>query len=264
MDTYKSLIADYQNGIGTTALADKYGLHRSTVQSILLRNNIKLRKTSPRNTYNIRFFSTYTPESCYWAGFILADGYLRSNRNLVSIKLMASDSNHLEKFKECIDYSGDIHFSITKHAYCYIDICGEWFINDLVSNFDITPRKSKTTTLSSKIPIELYPHFIRGIVDGDGSITHYKTKNNTNITLSICGTYDLLLKITEYFRDVKNIKMRTETRLPKIVNHPGMFTVQYGMHNTEKILSILYTDTNKLLYLERKFQKWIDLRKSNG
>ena len=33
------------------------------------------------------FFDTYTPESCYWAGFIAADGYIRDDRDATTIHL---------------------------------------------------------------------------------------------------------------------------------------------------------------------------------
>lgn len=258
-DTHKQMIEDYHNGLGTTKIATKYGFHRSTVQAMLIRNGVELRKTSPHRTYNVHFFSEYTRESCYWAGFILADGYIRSERDAISIKLGIRDDTHLMKFIKCIEYTGEVHYD-SDQRYCYVDICGQWFKRDLINRFDITPRKSKTAVISDKIPVELYPDFIRGIIDGDGSITYYKTKNKTNLALSICGTESVLTSIAKFFHDHFSIIMKTDSQLPSIVTHPGMYTISYGMKNSDKILTRLYSYANELLYLDRKRNRWLELR----
>ena len=41
------IIELYNNGFGTTEISKECNIHRATVQRILLRNNIKLRKRSP-------------------------------------------------------------------------------------------------------------------------------------------------------------------------------------------------------------------------
>lgn len=258
------IINDYNNGIGTNTLANKYQLHRTTIQRILKRNNVKLRKTSPHKSYNVHFFSTYTHESCYWAGFILADGYLRITRDMLSIKLAIIDIKHLEKFKKCINYTGEIHTNKEK-TYAYIDICGKWFKNDLINNFSITPKKSFTTTFSDKIPREFYASFIRGIMDGDGCISYSKTKTKLGgkiyNQLSFLGTHSLLTSISNIISTEVSIEMKTENKLPKIHQMPGTYRIQYYYHNTNKILTWLYSTKSENTYLDRKFEKWLSLNK---
>lgn len=253
------IINDYNNGIGTNELSLKYKVHRSTIQRILKKNNIKLRKKSPKYSYNIKFFSKYTHESCYWAGFILADGCIKRNRNTISIKLSINDINHLYKFKEIIDYNGNIHIN-NDSTYAYIDISGEWFKNDLISKFDITPEKTKYITYSSKIPNKYHSSFIRGIFDGDGSVTYYRnTSNKRKLTISILGTYNLLDNISKIFHSEININKRTKNKLPKVSKRTGTYSITYAHVNSNSILNWIYSTKSTNTYLERKYKRWKEI-----
>jgi hypothetical protein len=57
--------------------------------------------------YNRHIFDVIdTPEKAYWLGFIIADGYLNDNKNMLRIKLGNKDKCHLEKFIKFLD--GDL------------------------------------------------------------------------------------------------------------------------------------------------------------
>ena len=51
----EKVVIGYQEGKGTMELSKEFNIHRATVQKILQRNNIKLRKRTPENKYNIHF-----------------------------------------------------------------------------------------------------------------------------------------------------------------------------------------------------------------
>ena len=123
----QSIIKDYNDGYGTNYLASKYDVHRATIQRCLIRNSVELRRVSPHKHYNVRFFDTYTSESCYWAGFIAADGYIRNDRDAVCIHLCNIDINHLYKIKELTDYEGNISNSKRE---CSITFCGNGLEKD--------------------------------------------------------------------------------------------------------------------------------------
>lgn len=176
----QQIIKLYNDGIGTNELAKQFDMHRTTIQRILQRNNIILRKSSPRtNKYNIHFFDEYTPESCYWAGFIAADGNIRSDRNCVSIHLKITDKKHLEKFAKLIDFTGTIEQDTTS---CRISINGEWYVKKLEEKYNIIPQKTLILEPPVQIPKDLLPHYIRGYFDGDGCVT--QTNNYPHISFT--------------------------------------------------------------------------------
>ena len=59
-----------------------------------------------RRKYNLNdsFFSheNLTIDSCYWAGFIAADGNIAKNKKQITISLQHDDKTHLIKFKKLI------------------------------------------------------------------------------------------------------------------------------------------------------------------
>ena len=54
------IIQLYNDGFGTNEISTMCNVHRATVQRILLRNNIKLRKRSPVK-YNVHFYCPKIP-----------------------------------------------------------------------------------------------------------------------------------------------------------------------------------------------------------
>lgn len=249
------IIEDYVEGMGTVAISKKYNLHRGVVQTILKRNNIKLRQTSPwKKKYNIHFFDTYTKESCYWAGFIAADGNVKKNRNSVNIHLQLSDLSHLEKFARVINFEGDIEKSDNS---CRITIDGEWYVKKLEENFDIVPQKTFIIAFPTKMPKEFMADYLRGYFDGDGSVTNIKGYARIQIT---SGSQVFLNQCIDYFY---NFGIRTrknknnDTEKPKIYNN---INISYTCSNAIKILDFLYQNSTENTRLIRKYDKYLTFK----
>lgn len=251
----ESIINDYLNNfLSNSELSKKYSLHRCTIQRILKKNGVELRKKTPKLKVKHNFFSVYNEDSCYWAGFILADGYIRTNkRNTLVLKLKKDDYKHLIKFKTTIDYEGDIKI---KNDYCVISISSSKIIDDLKNNFEITTKKSLTCYISEKIPQEYLIHFIRGYFDGDGSIT-----KTTTDTINFLGTKKTLEFICEYFFTHHKIKLRSKDK-PKIIKNKNIFLICYSGKTAFSILKLLYD--NSKLFLNRKLNLYIKLKDKYG
>jgi hypothetical protein len=255
------LLGMYRKGIGTNRIADTMSIHRTTVQKYLKRYGIILRKTSPwKNTYNVNFFKRPNKINSYWAGFLLADGYIRRNRAAVSLKLKKTDHPHLLKFKKAIKFSGEIK-KYKKYSYSAIDISGTWFIKDLRKNFGIIPNKTFRLEfpLLSKVNTE---HFLRGIMDGDGSVSYVTNKQGKKyITVSFLGYKPIIQKI----RDIlcSNIIMKRrgkngKTYIPALIKHKNKKLVYlwFSGRNAMKVLKYLYKNSSDTSRLERKYLRY--------
>ena len=130
----------YSNEIGTKRIAEILSLHPSTVQKHLKRLGVLKRKQKYKCNEN--FFSSYTPQSVYWAGFIIADGYVREGSNLLGIHLKQTDREHLQKFLSTIESNHPIYDDVHVGAVC-IQIHNGKIKQDLFENFQVIPRKSK-------------------------------------------------------------------------------------------------------------------------
>ena len=249
---------DYINDFPMSELVKIYGLHRSTIQSILKRLGVSLHRNRSFIVCNRKLFSEYTNSSCYWAGFILADGNIRKDRNSLQIKLAIKDKNHLDKFLNsisCNEFNKVKTYLNTKNPYVSLTISLDEFKRDLDRNFSITPNKTYIACVSHKIPRNILKHFIRGYIDGDGSIT-----KTTVRALSIVGTVGVLTSIASFFKDIYNIKLKSKNDSPPICNlKNNVGAISYSGENAKKILDNLYSNISSEIVLDRKYSRYKEL-----
>lgn len=242
----------YDIGYGTNRIAEIERIHRSTVQYSLKKMGIKLRKTSPHNHYDVDFFSKYTKESCYWAGFFLADGHVRSKRDACDLHLSGCDRGHLEKLSKLLKNEGKIEDC--KDGSVRITFCGEWFVRDLKKLFGVYPKKSLTCKISENIPDEYYKDFIRGVFDGDGSITIA-----TCPSISFTSSFHVLDFLRFYFSENVGVKLKSKNEQAPIQNRGKFGSIHYSGENAGKILKWMYDNSEESIRLDRKYFKWKEL-----
>jgi hypothetical protein len=241
------IVNDYVNNyLGTQELACKYNLHRATIQRYLIGAGIQLRKRTSRIRVNNFYFSKYNKENCYWAGFILADGYIRTNkRYTLEIKLQKQDVDHLNKFKKTIEYEGTV---FERKEYYSITISSPQIIKDLQNNFEIYNKKSLTCGISNKIPKKYLRDYICGYFDGDGCVSY-----TTTDTISFLGTEKTVDFIRKYFFEVVKIKLRSKD-MPDITYNQNICAIFYYGKSAFKCLKYLYDKST--VYLNRKYNKY--------
>ncbi len=258
-DVEEEIVNKYKENVALMDLVREYNINRCVIQTMLKKYGIKLRKRTVSYNYDIHAFDKLTPESCYWAGFIAADGNLRKNRNALSIKLSIVDKEHLEKFARFIKFQGKIQVEepiclSPLKQYCKISICGEFLPNALLKNFKITPQKTYTIQ-PPDLPDELMTHYIRGYFDGDGSISG--TKRPTCVATFSSGSMDMLEFLRHYFRN-KNIIVRknkfNQTEMPNIQMH---VQICYSCSNALKLCDIIYNQSTQNTRLDRKYNLYL-------
>jgi hypothetical protein len=148
------------------------------------------------------YFYYLTNESCYWAGFIGADGTILERDRGVKIGLQERDRWHLEKFAYSCGFSGPIavypqysNKNAQNTASLTVNSVPEW-LWDLNSCFNITPRKSLTLRPPNLNDHNYILSYIAGYIDGDGCID---IKKDGQPRISVYGTYHMLSFIKEFF-----------------------------------------------------------------
>lgn len=156
---------------------------------------------------NEDYFSSLNLNSCYWAGFILADGYVSEEKRILNIKLAAKDLTQIEKFKSDIDFNGKIYHKKKQNQYA-IQISSEKIIKDLQENFEIV---FKDKTYAAKPPAKLAEQqkfaFLVGLIDGDGCIdvANFKSKGKyfySKNRISLIGTKEVCEWTKGIFEDL--------------------------------------------------------------
>lgn len=172
---YSKIIEDYLNGATQNQVAEMNGVGRDAVGNILKRFGVETREyTGERNSnrkweWNYSFFDAHNIVSSYWAGFLMADGNISSNGNVLAVAIQIRDSDFLYRF--CDDIQVD-------RAACYTsgNVIGIHLhhknLGKQLEPWGIIPRKSKNFHLP-RISNSLLPHYLRGWIDGDGSVYRY-------------------------------------------------------------------------------------------
>lgn len=195
--------------------------------------------------YNRHIFDSIdNPEKAYWLGFIVADGYLNDDKNMLRIKLGDKDKSHLEKFIKFLEgdlsmLKSEIH-NTTGNTQWYVSTYAPQ-IHKALKNLNVEQGKSGKERIP---PIEkkYYRDFIRGLWDGDGFI-----RESSN-GIGLVGSYECLSFVQELFQKELGIKPL------KIYSHYNTYKIEY--RSTKKsiplIISYLYQDMD--VALDRKME----------
>lgn len=211
-----------------------------------------------RRTYDVDdfFFNIPSELNSYYAGFIAADGCICSRKyekRTLKIGLSSKDSEWIKTFKEKIKSESPIKYRRQKKIYelAEISITSKQIVDDLLSNFNIGPRKSLTLEPPLIKEQNLKYAFICGYIDGDGSI-FFSERNEFNKTLylSILGTKRMCEWIKHTFDELTNkrgkIKLKPNTRI---------YRLDYCCKAAREIIKVL-SDVN-VPKLDRKWTKEI-------
>ena len=117
----------------------------------------------------------------------------------------------------------------------------------------MTPLKSLRIN-NLEIPSSLMSHFIRGMFDGDGSISGKKI---THVQFMIAGYKPLLEQIQDVLIKACGIN---KIRIYPLYKSEAS-KLQYTGSQIFRILDFIYKDSASRTRLERKYRKYIKLKK---
>jgi LAGLIDADG-like domain len=240
---------DYINGSTIKELSVKYNICTWSIDNVLKNYNVltRIRKYKCNENY---FEKIDTNEKSYWLGLLFADGYTRKRRQhnnkykqggIVGISLKEGDEYLLNQLIIDIESDYNLHKTITRGFVSYkLEINSRKMTDDLIHHGCVV--KKSLILAPPKINKELISNFIRGYIDGDGSIGVY----NKRFKLSILGTELMLRYILNYFvnHSIKNS--------PKISKKGNIHKIQFNsQEDLMKIYELLY-NKNCTRFLKRK------------
>jgi len=242
----------YESGKSCDHISSLIGIKACTVRNRLLKNNIQMKSRGMYRQISVddNAFSELTPSSCYWAGFIAADGNVQQG-NYLNIKLKGIDAKHLEKFGQFSKFDGNVSIRHNeKWDYCKIAFRSRKIVDDLCENFSIIPNKSLVLQPPHIDDLELIRHFIRGYFDGDGCF-YFGTKRKVMSFEIYSGSKDMVVWILD------NIKKCVKVGNPSVSRKgKNVYRFQFcGNRQVVRIMEWLYWDNNND-YLDRKYIKF--------
>jgi len=203
---------------------------------------------------NTNFFQQWSDNMAYVLGHLYADGCIMKSR--YRIKFSSNDVELVEKINNILQSNYPILPYLRKNRRFpnfYIGVDSKKMYLDL-QNLGLTPQKSKSMKLPF-IPQEYFPHFLRGYLDGDGSIYYDKPTSLSNIRLNTSfwrGSYaflDALGRSISEFLEIKHQRVISWSKR-------NAYYIRYSTKDSLKFLEYIYQNSVPETRLERKFRKY--------
>lgn len=249
----KELIELVEQGKTGKEISRILRLDYSTVHTKLRKLNINLpNKHNELKFDNTVFDSIDTEEKAYWLGFLFADGNISSYNNTVELSLKGDDITHLRKYNNFLKNTKDVTLGVSKYkdkefSRCRCSVTNKYF-HQRLCNLGCVPKKSLILKFPDKNIFKkqhLVYDFIRGYIDGDGSISYRSTGS---LVLQIIGTKEFLEEIISIFPEVFNEVLYKDKR-----NENNTYFITCCSTKANYILEILYK--NATIYLDRKYNR---------
>lgn len=209
------------------------------------------RKTDkPKLDINESYFKKWSPNMAYVVGFILADGCIikgtyKGYSDSLKFGVQTQDRDILEKIKYELKSKHKLSVTKTKNAVSF-SISSQKIVDDL-KNLGIIYRKSLKEIVPT-VPTKYVKDFIRGVVDGDGSI---QLDKRNYPALSVAGGENTLRFIRDHFFT----KFKLYSGLYKGTYSKNaqkyLYGINYRTNSAKTLINYLYT--NSKLYLNRKY-----------
>lgn len=248
---YEQIIFDYLSGMNQKDVAEKNGIGRDAVHNILVTRGITPRSytgeriSNKKWEWNHDFFNERTPTTSYWAGFLMADGCLQTHggHSSLIVVLHGKDKEHVGCFCDAVGLSRDAMYK-RKDKFHFGVHLNYYGLPEQLKSWGIVPRKTYEY-IEPYVDDELLPHYLRGWVDGDGSVYSY----GDGARFTVVGNNQAMLWFADALR-----KLGYDGNIG-IHSHSGSsdFSNLYigGQDNVNKIRKMLLVDEN--FKLERKW-----------
>lgn len=186
-------------------VAKMFGLSQGAIYLITKKNGVKHKKSRlnlSKLGLDVCFFENIdTPKKAYWLGFICADGSI--NKTGGKLTIFTKDLEILKKIKKDILSEHRIsdrtyYDKRTKKTYeeYSIQVTNEIFVSNIIKH-GVTAKKSDVLNFPETLPEKLYPYFIAGLFDGDGSVSYETGKKS--LRCSLISTREVLDFINDFF-----------------------------------------------------------------
>lgn len=211
---------------------------------------LKLKRKLDKPTLKVDedYFKKWSSNMAYVLGFILADGSIvkskrKGHSDSLKFGVHLKDADILKKIKKELESE---HKISKAGDAVYLSIVSQVMVNDL-KNLGVTYRKSLEETVP-KMPKVFIRDFIRGVVDGDGSIRIDKTDYPH---LSVYGGRAIMKFIRDDFLKKFDIYSKISKR-SKSREGKYLYEIAYRCNSAQTLLDYLYKGSR--LSLDRKFE----------
>lgn len=233
-------------------VVDKFNVCKPSVIKILneyrIKRYTKVQLFSP--DLDEHYFDNIDTEAkAYFLGLIITNGCIHNTKGkqkLVGITLQNCDKYILEIFRNEIHSNKKI--TADGRGCSEINILSNNLVNGL-KQYGVAEKKSLHTIFPKNIPKHLYSHLIRGILDGDGSVSFYARphrKSHVKAVRFCQGNKNFLSDLINFLYEECGID-----KINIFQEKDSLWSIAYRKNESMiKLINYMYQDAH--IYLERK------------
>jgi len=256
----------FKEKVSTKGITEKFGIGMGTLHRLFKIYGIETRtKTEGKRleklqnvNANVDFFKNDSAEKFYIVGLIASDGFVKGN----IISFTSKDYELAKFFADTIGFKNAIreetHKLTDKVTNSYKVQFSSAEIVSILLKYGITERKS-LSFFPTNIPNEFLADFLRGVFDGDGSVSFGKRKD----TGALSNKFTIVTASEDFAIFMHKVFSELGVPINKIVcdkRGNKLYSVSAG--NRKSIASIttwLYGDKFEKFGLSRKKEKMIEI-----
>ena len=192
-----------------------------------------------------------TEEKAYFLGLIVTDGCIFQSKGRMSglaMCMQESDSYILDIFRDEIRTTKQL--TPDGRGCLGLHIISKNLVDGL-RQYGLHERKSLDCWFPDNLPLHLYPHFIRGIFDGDGSASYYVRQGRRSHTKAVrfcSGNRQFLVDLIEFLYTVCEIPITNIYQ-----EKENLWSIRYASNNSMlKLISYMYEDAHVFLHRKKE------------
>jgi DNA-binding NarL/FixJ family response regulator len=260
----------YEQGKSGPIIAKELQINCSTVYDVLKKNGITIKKLTEANRkywLNDTWLDNIDCEDkAYFLGLMWTDGNVNKDCGKFNLSFKEDDKYVLEYFSNILYGTNRVKSRVRNHVifktYEVVSNYAELYINSSnmtrkLINLGCIPNKTYSTRFPEWLNEDLYRHFIRGLIDGDGSILLTHSAGKIRPSVEFTGTIEIINDLEEILLKYLyiDIYINKRNRNKESINNIRSFRI-YGFNKIKKFLDWIYQDSN--IYFKRKYDKYIE------
>ena len=259
----KEVIDAYLSGLTPVQVGKMFDCTPPMIRKLLNNEGIKIRSLSDVTRHfainDFYFDEIDNQDKAYILGFLFADGSNDSDyerhQYIIALVTQMCDSYILDRISKKLEYGRSYKVynrSSDGRQYAKLVIKNKR-ISIRLNELGIVRRKTFVTTFPEYLSDELIPHFIRGLMDGDGGIA----KDLKSVYFA--GSDAMMEGLVRMFEK----HLGFTAHIVRVKHSPGISTVAVSKKEYKlKLLNWLYADAD--LKLERKYEKYLQMLDKYG
>lgn len=255
----QDMINMYLNGSILKDLEKKYKTSDTTIMAIFDKAGIRRRHSI--YTCDENYFDVIdTEDKAYFLGLLYSDGYHNTNKNCITITLQEEDVDVLKTFNEVTKNTRPLRLVENNKVNgnwknCYQLTLISQHMSKILEKHGVYQAKSLILKFPNWLDESLYPHFIRGYFDGDGSIN----KRKESYSMSIVGT-DAFCSYLQGWIEAK-LGIETHIYVSSSIDKPTRTFMITKKEYSKKFFDYIYNDAH--IYLKRKHDVYLKKHQNN-